>query len=1301
MKWSAGRRTAKLAAIMIAACVCSQHLRAGEPPPPDKPPRPAFIDPGAGPDALPRLDPNDDIAGETVALPTFKLASESALRLHALNTLPSLLPKSLDPRIFNASNTQPPPDPPRLLYALNELPNPRPKSLDPRLLSAPPREVVKSESPIWYALNQLPNPCPKSLDPSIFNPAQAARAQDAVNWYALLANIRAQLSYALSAAPKPHPAPPEREPLFHALNELPNPKPKSLDSRIFIAPPEKPAKAESLWYAINDLPNPRPKSVDPRFLKAGAVAPVKMESPLWYALNALPNPRPRSLDPRILRAAVVNPVPHEEPLWLALNELPNPRPKSLDRRLVANVSAEPPPETELKPPELTLTLETPAIKSGEAASFSIGGPDNFLRAAIADFSLSDELGRMLAHGRIPVGAMPFVDGLRRFKLSPPIDLALPPEKYKGSGALLRLHADLAFSVGSAQPVKLGADLVVERAIEPRMKEWNRWIALTTLPPADGSWEKLNALGISGGMQIRTNSARRESLKKGNAPFYVENVTRQLLSRYQTEKGLWQKTVGAMAQNRNSTEPLARDPSLNAPAFADAFAGEIARIGEAYSGESPLFFSLASEPSMTRLNASADFDFSAPALDEFRRWLEREAYGTLPALNESWGTQFTSWQAIVPMTTDDARLRLRDGIGNFAPWADFREFQDYTFSKVLREGGDLLRAKIPNARCGITGAMGPFAFGGWDWSRLASDLDVVEAYDIGGARALWRDLAPGKPALAAIMLSSDGRATAAPEIVQTVWNVALDGGPRGALFWDLAPASGGDSVLINANGSATELARAISPALNELNDEAGRVLAQARRAHDGVAVLYSPASIRMYWLLEADRLHGAEWLNAWGLDSSAERRESLQLRLRESWGKLLDDIGIGWRFVSSREIEHGALGRAENGIKTLILPRAIALSDREVEMIKQFAANGGRVVADAVCARFDEHGRLRPHPALDELFGVSTSTEPFFAQTTNALDRVAALPGMDGAWANWNAEFFVNLPPVFSDEPKWIEPERSGKRKGGEYRLSPVMASRGNAYFLNLDLADYLRWRLHPELPRARAAQEVLSGLVLKKNLDSSPVNWRATHLPHGTQVIRLRLGNSGGYLLALRRNPQARLHELGVEGDGNWAFEKAEPFELQFNDDIWLGAVYPAVANVADAGKRKHVRTIAGVLDPVVPTILAIQPGEPGVLKLSAPPDVLKLQRMEIAIQPPESPRLPDADQPREDAASALYCVSVLGPDRAERAHYGGIFSAKNGKLSHIFAFALNDPAGEWTIDVRDALSGASAETKVQLKESE
>ncbi len=280
--------------------------------------------------------------------------------------------------------------------------------------------------------------------------------------------------------------------------------------------------------------------------------------------------------------------------------------------------------------------------------------------------------------------------------------------------------------------------------------------------------------------------RREALRKGHALFYVENISRQMLSRYHTEPGLWEKTLNAMAADASGHAPRSRDPSLCSQEFAEAFARELKRHAEVYAKDSPLFYSLGSEPSMTRLAAAADFDFSPAALSEFQRWLERDVYGTLPALNASWGTNFTAWGDVLPMTTDEARMRLSDGVMSFGPWVDFRDFQDYTFARILREGGEYLRKTDPSAKAGITGAMGAFAFGGWDWSRLSQSLDVVEAYDIGCARALWRDLAPGKPAIAIVPAPHDDKAETLAEISRTLWNLALESGPRGTVLWSDDP-----------------------------------------------------------------------------------------------------------------------------------------------------------------------------------------------------------------------------------------------------------------------------------------------------------------------------------------------------------------------------------------------------------------------------------------------------------------------------------------------------------------------------------
>ncbi|MCY3023494.1 MAG: beta-galactosidase [Planctomycetota bacterium] len=479
-----------------------------------------------------------------------------------------------------------------------------------------------------------------------------------------------------------------------------------------------------------------------------------------------------------------------------------------------------------------LTTETPTVLPGQTAVFSLYGPETALRRATARYVVRDEFGRHLSQGTVRVADLPFSEGKPR------------QIKVEVKNPLAQWHVfELLLEGADGKQTQVRSGFVV-----PTASRWESWIALIATPPQafpvdpalprgeTAGWVLLRTLGIRGGLQYRLHPARREALRKGNAPFFVENIARQLLSRYHTERGLWEKTIAAMAGNRADRTPLMRDPSLCSQAFAEAFAKELKRHAEHYAKDPPLFYSLASEPSVTRLAAAADFDFSPAALEEFQRWLERDVYGTLKALNASWDTQFAAWTDVVPMTTDEARLRLRDGVLNVGPWVDFRDFQDYCFSKVLRDGAEYIRKYDSNAKVGITGALGPSAFGGWDWARLARALDVVECYDIGCARALWRDLAPGKPALAAIPLAGEPGNAASAEACRTIWSLALDGGPRGVLLWDdLAPesASGGAEgpgstkrALLDAEGKPTPLAQTLATPLRTLDGETGALLAQS-------------------------------------------------------------------------------------------------------------------------------------------------------------------------------------------------------------------------------------------------------------------------------------------------------------------------------------------------------------------------------------------------------------------------------------------------------------------------------------------
>jgi hypothetical protein len=215
--------------------------------------------------------------------------------------------------------------------------------------------------------------------------------------------------------------------------------------------------------------------------------------------------------------------------------------------------------------------------------------------------------------------------------------------------------------------------------------------------------------------------------------------------------------------------------------------------------------------------------------------------------------------------------------------------------------------------------------------------------------------------------------------------------------------------------------------------------------------------------------------------------------------------------------------------------------------------------------------------------------------------------------------------------------------------------------------------------------------VLQNSRDESAIDFAKSQLPQGTQVIRLRLGSDekAPVLLALRRNPQARLHELGVEGDGNWAFEKAESFSIRLWEPAWLSASYPFVAAAAIGEKKEATQTLSGTLDPVKPSIFVLQAVEPPHLNLLVASNIEKLKLLKLSVSA------------GADAAPGLFAIRVLGPDHIERAHYGGLLLSKDGALEHKIFFALNDPSGSWTVSVRNLLNGASATALVEVKEAE
>ena len=424
------------------------------------------------------------------------------------------------------------------------------------------------------------------------------------------------------------------------------------------------------------------------------------------------------------------------------------------------------------------------------------------------------------------------------------------------------------------------------------------------------------------------------------PWYLENVATDLYApyhRYRVGRSVtaaFDEAKAEHAANPASLAPFERYPSLSDTNWLRKVSNRLTRLAREQATRKPLFYNLGDESGIADLAAAWDFDLGATSLDAMRDWLKTQ-YADLAALNAEWGTDFATWDVVRPETTDAA---LRRADGNYASWGDFKAWMDVAFARAVRTGTDALHAADPDAPSALEGAQIP-GWGGYDYGLLAPAVDVMEIYDAGDAVAVARAANPNL-----IVLRTSFRAGDAAE----AWRSLLQGG-RGTIVWDE------DDAIVAADGSPKPRGLDIAATTTAIEAVAPAIM-RSRPDDDPVAVLVSQASFRIGWMLDrrpggaiwASRSAGREYYedDAW----RASRRETLR-RLR--------GVGIQPHLMTS--LAPGALQRA--GIRMLVLPDAIALSDAEVDEIRRFAAAGGAVVADTEPGLYDGHGRHRDAPPL--------------------------------------------------------------------------------------------------------------------------------------------------------------------------------------------------------------------------------------------------------------------------------------------------------------------------------------------------
>jgi hypothetical protein len=553
---------------------------------------------------------------------------------------------------------------------------------------------------------------------------------------------------------------------------------------------------------------------------------------------------------------------------------------------------------------------------------------------------------------------------------------------------------------------------------PPPKHWDRFVMLMWQYKTDVTRDKelYESLNLRGFHVDRRNEKLAAFGKETGWPFYVDHAA---------DKGYLH--LGALSEKiAHKKEVVERPRSMADPKTLEALKKFLTQNITSSKGSTAVGYAFDDEISTGSFASPIETDGSPLSVAGYRKFLET-MYGSIEKLNAEHGGSYKSFDAVEPRSYETVREQIRpDTLGklNLSPWCDWRTYMDTQWADALAELTRTANALDPTTPAGYVGGHTPCAYGGQDYRKLTKAIQWIEAYDIGATNEILRSFWDQKhPHVQTFFSSKDARRDA-----WFLWYYLCHGN-RGVICWPDGWFQDGKVAPYIAANAAT---------FKEIQGPVSQKIIDGSFVHDPIAIYYSQPSIQATWALDAVP-HGGTWPRR---SSSMENAVSTSNLTRIAWLKSLEDVGLQAKFIHQDHLLGGALVR--EGYKVLLLNRALCLSDAELAAIRAFAAAGGAVIADHLCGSYDEHGKARPHGALDDLFGVKRDLSKGIlgGATTTEVNAERAQAFNEKSWMLEGAESFKGM-PVF------------------ERGLAPDTRSGRHAY-LNVSPAGYLLRRAKGE-----------------------------------------------------------------------------------------------------------------------------------------------------------------------------------------------------------------------------------------------
>jgi beta-galactosidase len=345
------------------------------------------------------------------------------------------------------------------------------------------------------------------------------------------------------------------------------------------------------------------------------------------------------------------------------------------------------------------------------------------------------------------------------------------------------------------------------------------------------------------------------------------------------------------------------------------------------------------------------------LDAYRDYLAAQ-YGTIDALNDSWGAEYGSFDEVDLLDHND-NMENAAKKTNFPRWYDRQAFARKNLMQFVGRFGEAYSRLDPLAKTGFEGT-----------GRFGDDYDaILEINDFYGPYpSIGDDII--RSAARPEMVSSNwmGYSKTGDALSDAAWRMVMKG--KNSIWYWMWSGIGSYIGYLRPTFDEWPAIADLTEEMRPVREGLGDLLMRSEMAHSGIGVFYSVPSA----------LAGDLEVNGFIKPVSTH----------EIWAQLTYELGLDFRYVTSGMLLDGVLSTDE--FRVLLLPMSQAISPEEAALIRDFAEQGGTVIADVRPGIYDGHCKPTTPGLLDDMFGIARTGSEDAVEATVALS--GSLDGRD-------------------------------------------------------------------------------------------------------------------------------------------------------------------------------------------------------------------------------------------------------------------------------------------------------------------